>query len=209
MTKEYAIGLDISTKCIGITLMDTTGKLVDISHVSFPKTSKKNGEITIYHKADLFRVTIAEYLKNFHISHIFIEEPLKNGPNVGTTILLAKFNGIVSQIMWEEFKVMPEHITVHDARKVFFPEYVVEEKTKKKKTGAVESKFILRLPDGDKKQTIFDKVAYLEPQIKWEYNKLGQLETENYDRADSYVVTKSGLFLNGLITTIPQYIKEA
>lgn len=208
MIKEYVIGLDISTKTIGITLMETTGRLVDISHLSFPKTSKKNGVITVYHKADLFRETIKEYLKNFHISYIFIEEPLKNGPNVGTTITLAKFNGIVSQIMWEVFGVMPEHITVHEARSTFFPEFIIQEKTKKKKTGEIEIKNILRFPEGDKKQIIFDKVAYLEPQIKWEYNKLGALDIENYDRADSYVVSKAGLFLNGLITAIPKYEKS-
>jgi len=209
MIKKYCIGLDVSTRCVGVTLMETTGKLVDISHLSFPKTSKKNGVITVYDKADLFRTTITDYLKNFHISYIFIEEPLKNGPNVGTTILLAKFNGIVSQIMWEVFKVMPQHITVHEARTVFFPEYMVEEKTKKKKTGEIEIKNILRFPDGDKKQIIFEKVAYLEPHIKWEYNKLGALDTENYDRADSYVVTKAGLYINGLIPSIPKYEKSS
>ncbi len=209
MIKKYCIGLDVSTRTIGITLMDSDGKLIDISHLSFPKTSKKNGFISIYDKADLFRETIKEYLKNFHISYIFIEEPLKNGPNVGTTILLAKFNGIVSHIMWEVFKIIPQHITVHDARKIFFPEYIIEEKTKKKKTGEIEIKNILRFPEGDKKQIIFDKVAYLEPHVKWEYNKLGALDTENYDRADSYVVSKAGLYLNNLIIEIPKYVKSS
>jgi len=207
--KQYAIGLDISTRTIGITLMDTTGKLIDISHISFPKTSKKNGLITIYDKATFFKNTIIDYLKNFHISYIFIEEPLKNGPNIGTTILLAKFNGILSHILYENFKVMPEHITVHTARSLFFPEYIVEEKVKNKKTNEIFIKNILRLPDGDKKQVIFNKVAWLDPQIKWEYNKLGQLDIENYDRADSYVVTKAGLLLNGLINEIPKCEKSA
>lgn len=204
--KDTIIGLDVSSKTIGLTLMDVSGKLLDISHISFPKTSKKNGEITIYHKADFFKNTIEDYLMDYDLKHIFIEEPLKNGPNIGTTILLAKFNGVVSQIMWELYGIMPEHITVHDCRKIFFPEFLKEETKTKKKTGKKETKITLSFPDGDKKQFVFDKVAWLEPQIKWEYNKLGQLDVENYDRADSYVVAKAGLLLKGLISNIPKKV---
>ena len=201
--KEYCLGLDISTKTIGVTLMDITGKLIDISHISLPATSKKNGVITIYDRADYFKKAI-EYYKNFNIKYIFVEEPLKNGPNINTTILLAKFNGIVSQAMYEMFKVTPEHITVYDARFIFFPEFVRTD-TKKKKNGIVETKEVLSFPkDADKKKLVYDKVSWLEPQVNWCYSKYLNLKTENFDRADSYVVAKAGLYLNKFINFIPK-----
>jgi hypothetical protein len=204
--KEYVMGIDCSTKTIGITLMDTKDNLIDINHISFPKTSKKNGYISIYSKADIFREVIKENYQNYNIKYIFIEEPLKNGPNINTTILLAKFNGIVSQILYEIFNVKPEHITVYEARYKFFPELIVTE-TVKKKTGIMEIKNILRFPEGDKKQLVFDKVAWLEPQIIWLRNKMQILVDENYDRADSYVVAKSGLLMKGFIKNIPEFEK--
>jgi len=204
--KEYAIGLDISTKVIGITLMDTNGKLIDITHIKLPVTSKKNGLITIYDRADYFKKGI-EFYKTFNIKHIYIEEPLKNGPNINTTILLAKFNGIVSQTMYEMFKVVPEHITVYEARYIFFPE-LIRIDTTKKKNGTIETKEVLSFPkDIDKKKLVYDKVSWLEPQVNWCYSKYLNLKNENFDRADSYVVVKAGLFINKFINNIPKYDK--
>ena len=196
--KEYVIGLDISTTTIGITIMDIEGRLIEINHVSFPKASKKISKLTIYERADFFQNTLIAY-KNYNIKHIFVEEPLKNGPNINTTILLAKFNGIISHIMYKIFKVEPSHITVYDARKLFFPEYII--KTIKK---GVDIETLSFPKDCDKKQLVFEKVSWLEPQISWVYTKYFNLEVESYDRADSYVVCKAGLLLNGYIKNISE-----
>ncbi|KKX48356.1 hypothetical protein [Sphingobacterium sp. IITKGP-BTPF85] len=118
---EKIIGLDISTSTVGITIMDITGKLVDMFYLKPPKTSVKNGEITIYDKVEYVEKVMKEL--NYNIKYIFIEEPLKNGNNVNTTVLLAKFNFMVAQKMRDLFKITPIHITVHDARKYFFPEF--------------------------------------------------------------------------------------
>lgn len=79
--KEYCIGLDISTSCIGITIMDLNGKLIDIDHIKIPKTSKKNGDMNIFRKADYAEKLLQVY-QNYNIKHIFVEAPLKNAPNI-------------------------------------------------------------------------------------------------------------------------------
>lgn len=198
--KEYVIGLDISSTCCGLTLMDTEGKLIELNHISFPKPSKKVSKLSLYKKADLFREFLKSY-KKYNITSIFIEEPLRNGPSIGTIILLASFNSILSQMCYEMFNVEPQHISVYEARKSFFPEYVI---TSTKKGGIEET---LSFPkDCDKKQLVFEKVSWLEPQEKWVYTKYFNLEVESYDRADSYVVCKAGLLLNGYINNIPEMV---
>jgi hypothetical protein len=51
----------------------------------------------------------------------------------------------------------------------------------------------------DKKECIRQKVAKLEPQIIWEYDKKGKLKNENYDLSDSFAVGFSALKLLGII----------
>lgn len=198
LEKKYVIGLDVSTAVIGITICDLEGKLVEINSITLPKASKKFGKPSIYDKADYFKKALASY-ENYNILHVYIEEPLKNGPNINTTILLAKFNGIVSQIMYETFNVAPIHITVYDARKIFFPEFIVNKKVK----GVMQE--VLSFPkDSDTKKLVFDKVTWLEPHVPVILSKFFNIKVENYDRADSYVVTKAGLFSGGYIKIIPK-----
>lgn len=192
---KFVVGLDVSTKTIGVTLMDVTGKLEDMFYISPPKSNKKNGEIDIYDKVEYVEKIFREL--NLNIRHIFIEEPLKNGPNINTVILLAKFNGMISQKMKDIYGIAPIHLTVHEARSHFFPEFV---QTKKVKT---EIKETLSFPKGvDKKQVVFEKVNSLEPYFEWKRRKDLSLKEENFDMADSYVVAKSGLLKVGLITKI-------
>lgn len=196
---QYVIGLDVSTATTGVTLMDLSGKLIDMFYISFPKKSKKNGVMSIYQKVDFFTSSIEKY-KDYNIKHIFVEEPLKNGPNINTTILLAKFNGMVSQKMYEMFGVEPEHLTVHECRSIFFPEYI---RTEIKKG---EVKHVLSFPkDADKKKLVFDKVSWLEPQVLWEWSKNFVLKNENFDMADSYVVSRAGLTVNKYVGEITDY----
>ena len=201
----YILGFDVSTKTCGVTLMDLTGKLIDMDYISFPKKSKKNGNVTIYQKVDFFAQAVEKY-KSYNIKHIFIEEPLKNGPNIGTTILLAKFNGMLSQKLYEFFGLEPEHITVYESRFIFFPEYVVKKMVKKKKEKIEVEEITLSFPkDADKKQLVFDKVSWLEPQMVWAYNKHFNIKEENYDMGDSYVVARAGLTINNYVGLITGY----
>ena len=192
---KFVIGLDVSTSCIGVTIMDVTGKLEEMFYISPPKTSKKNGEIDIYDKVEYVEKIFREL--DYEFKHIFIEEPLPNGPNINTVILLAKFNGMISQKMKDIYGIAPIHLSVYEARCNFFPEYIKKEVKKN------VLKETLSFPKGaDKKKLVFDKVSFLEPYFEWKRRKDLTLKTENYDMADSYVVAKSGLLKVGLITKI-------
>ena len=51
-----------------------------------------------------------------------------------------------------------------------------------------------------KKQYIWEKVANLEKQIEWFYNKNETLKDMNYDMSDSFVVSIAGLITLGIIS---------
>ncbi len=193
----YVMGLDVSTKTVGVTILDLTGKLKEIDYISFPKSSKKNGDVDIYDKVVYFRNKMNEYKQKYSVKHIYIEEPLKNGNNMNTTMILCKFNGMISQEVYNIFEVKPIHHSVHDLRKAFFPEYV---KLKKEK-GVIKE--VLSLPTTmDKKKLVLEKVNNIAPFIKWVRDKNLLLKEENYDMADSFVVAMSGLLLSQYITKI-------
>lgn len=184
---EQIIGLDISTTTIGITIMNESGQLVNMTYIKPPKTSVKNGEVSIYDKVEYTVQQIKELAEQYNIKYIFIEEPLKNGNNVNTTVLLAKFNFMVAMKMRDEYKVTPIHITVHDVRKYYFPEYVSTKKVKG------EIKETLSFPKNvDKKILIYNKVSN-EIKYDWLMNKKGEIAEENYDMTDSYIIAKVGL----------------
>ena len=196
--KELILGIDVSSSCCGFTLMDLQGKLVKIFHIA-PKLPK-HLQNDLMEKANIIEFVLQEY-KDLNIKHIAIEEPLLGSNNIFTIATLLKFNGIISYLTYKIFNVKPEYISVYNARKMFFPEFVVEEKGKK----------ILRFPkDVDKKELVFSKVTYLEPSIDVIYSKFFKIKKENYDRSDSYVVAKAGLILNNYIPSlepITEYFK--
>ncbi len=45
--------------------------------------------------------------------------------------------------------------------------------------------------DVDKKMVVWEKVADLEPQIMWHYNKKKELAAESFDQSDAYAVVLS------------------
>jgi hypothetical protein len=50
----------------------------------------------------------------------------------------------------------------------------------------------------DKKMVIWEKVAELQPQIVWEYDKNGKLKKENFDMTDAYAAVIGYMKKNGL-----------
>lgn len=197
--EEYVLGFDISTRTIGITVMDLKGKLVSLDFISLPKNIRNKKiqiDVTLYDKVDSFDLVMKKY-SDFNIKHIFIEEPLKNGPSIHTTILLAIFNGMISHELYKIFKIQPQHFSVHTARSYFFPEYITSKLIK----GVIKE--TLSFPKNvDKKKLVFDKVCWYEPHFIPQYSKNFILKEENFDMADSYCVAKAGLINNNYISSI-------
>lgn len=178
----YLLGLDVSTKTIGISLFNNKGELLELTHISpkaKPEPKTKTEELV--KKADLFYDFIQKY-KNLGIKYVVIEEPLLRSNNVNTVGTLLRFNGMVTKICYDILGVVPEYISTYEARKNAFPSLMQPNSS---------GKLVLfgGLPkDIDKKKIVWDLVSKREPEINWLLDKKGQLKKENFDMSDAYTV---------------------
>ena len=191
------LGLDVSTKTIGIALFEETGKkLLELTHITpviKPKPENKLDEL--FKKVDAFERLMTRYIE-LDIERVVIEEPLLRSNNVNTVGTLLKFNGMISKIVSEVLGVTPEFISSYDARKFAFPELMEVRKYNKKGEAYSEKEVSKKKPvlfggypwDIDKKTVIWEKVSNLEPQIVWERTRNQTLKKENFDMADAYTV---------------------
>ena len=116
------LGLDVSTKTIGIALFEADGKLLELTHITpkiKPRPETKLEEL--FKKVDAFEKLLTRYIE-LDIEKVVIEEPLLNSNNVYTIGTLLKFNGMISKIVSEVLNVIPDFISSYDARAYAFPE---------------------------------------------------------------------------------------
>ena len=175
------LGLDVSTRTIGVALFDIqTQQLLELTHVSptpKPKVENKIEELML--KSNIFREKLLTYV-GMGITHVVIEEPLLNSNNVYTVGTLLRFNTLVCKEIYDILGVVPEFISTYNARKFAFPDLVQSND---------KGKFVLfgGLPkDIDKKVIIWEQVSKHEPQIVWNYTKNNTLKKENFDSSDAY-----------------------
>lgn len=175
------LGLDVSTKTIGMALFDIQSQhLLELTHVSpMPKLKVENKIEELLLKSQIVREKLQTYV-GLGITNVVIEEPLLNSNNVYTVSTLMRFNTLVCREIYDILGVVPEFISTYNSRKFAFPELVKEND---------KGKFVLfgGLPkDTDKKVVIWELVAKKEPQIVWNYTKNNTLKKENYDQSDAY-----------------------
>ncbi len=197
---DLILGLDVSTKTIGIALfedMGDYGELLRLSHFSpkaKPKPSSKIEELV--KKVEDFEEKIIKNFINIGITKVIIEEPLLRSNNINTVGTLLKFNGMISNTVYRKLGIIPEFISSYDARAYGFPELLEVRKYKKDGTPYSESSLKNKKPtlfggyptDIDKKQIIWEKVNDIETKpIKWPKNRKGNLAKECFDMTDSYV----------------------
>ena len=126
------LGLDVSTKTIGIALFEGDGKLLELTHITpkiKPKPETKLEEL--FKKVDAFEKLITRYIE-LDIERVIIEEPLLNSNNVYTVGTLLKFNGMISKVVSEVLNVIPDFVSSYDARAYSFPELMEIRKFNKK-----------------------------------------------------------------------------
>jgi len=200
--EKYIWSLDVSTTNLGSSLWDKSGKLIELKHLELKLGKDINVEERDMHKAKLFKAYCLEYKKrietefNGEITNIIIEEPIGGSVNAFTVAMLHAFNGMCRYILYDVYGIIPMKISVHESRKLFLPEFV---HTKREKGKIVE---VLSFPDEwkkNKKEYIRQKVAKLEPQIEWFYDKNGKIKDTSFDMSDSYCVGHAGLRLLRII----------
>ncbi len=175
------LGLDISTRTIGVALFDIqTEELLELTHFSpviKPKQENKIQELLM--KVDAFEEKLNGY-KNLGITKVVIEEPLLNSNNVWTVGTLLRYNSMISKSIYDILGIVPDYISTYNSRKFAWPDLIQKND---------KNKFVLfgGLPkDIDKKELIWKKVSDKEPQITWLYTKNNTLKKECFDMADSY-----------------------
>jgi len=173
------LGLDVSTKTIGICLFDIESKnLLELTHISPKvKTDIKIHELLL--KSEVFREKLKSYV-GLGITTVVIEEPLLGSNNVFTVGTLMRYNTLICKEVYDVLGIVPELITTYNSRKYAFPFFVKQND---------KGKFVLfgGFPkDIDKKQLVWEQVAKREPQITWLYTKNNTLKKENFDMTDAY-----------------------
>lgn len=199
---KIAMGLDVSTSTIGVCIVlddgSDYGKILELTHIS-PKISNKiKGIESLFIKKKIFEEFIVKF-KDFGIDEVVIEEPLLRSNNVNTVGTLLRFNGMISDCVYNILGIVPHYISSYDARKYSFPtlmsirKYGKDEKQydyKKIKKEIQQCKMVL-FGDYpwtiDKKTVIQGNVSELFPDVPWIYNKKGELKKENFDASDAYV----------------------
>lgn len=218
------LGLDVSTKCIGISIIEDDGvnipKIIAITHKS-PKLPKEITDdfegLCIKKKIfdDEFLKCIGEYIGDKKITDVVIEEALLTSKNAYTVATLLRFNGMIGEAVYTTLGITPKFISSYDARLYSFPELAAIRKYKKNgeeyplkhiKDAIKKDNIVLfgSYPfDIDKKSVMLNMVNNVycdENAIPWELNKKGELKKENYDACDSLVcaMAHSNLMRYGL-----------
>ena len=162
------LGLDLSTSITGATLLGENGDTI-ISEAW--DTRNKKHFPTIFHKAQHIRNRLVNL--GWPVKKIFIEQSLqsfRSGFSSAQTLsTLARFNGIISWICYNELKVTPEYVAASSARKLCE----------------------LKVPRGTKAKEVALQY-FLDNGHKIEYTSHGNPKPGSYDRADSWVVAKAG-----------------
>lgn len=200
------LGLDISTACIGISIVYDDGEnepqIVKITHV-VPKIDKQiKGIEALILRKQLFEEEFLVKIKDMGITECVIESPLNYttaNSNAQTVSQLLQFNGLLSEAVYRVLHIVPSYISSYDARMKSFPELLAIRKFNKKakvypishiKKALKDSHLILfgSYPfDCDKKTIMMNMVNEKYPNIQWIYDKKNELKKENYDACDSLV----------------------
>lgn len=199
---KIAMGLDISTACIGVCILiddgSDYGKIAELTHINPKVSSKIKGIEQLFLKKKIFEEFILKY-KDFGIDEVIIEEPLLRSNNVNTVSTLLRFNGMVSDCVYNILGIVPVYISSYNAREYSFPELMSIRKYGKDEKQYPSKKILKEIEDCklvlfggypwtiDKKTVIQGKVSDLFPNIEWLYDKKGELKKENFDACDAYV----------------------
>ena len=226
------LGLDISTHCIGISIVEDKGdnsvpEIIAITHKQ-PRIPKKIKGIEAlclrkFGFNEGFLKNISEYTDK-KITDVIIEEPLVSSNNINTVATLLRFNGMIADAVYNTLGLIPNFISSYDARTFSFPELVSLRKYNKQgkeyeishiKESIKKDSVVLfgSYPfDVDKKSIMMNMMNDLycgDNSIPWEYDSHGELKKENYDACDALVCALAYVNINRYGIEKPTIIKHS
>lgn len=183
--EKRIIGLDVSTSVTGICILnpeiplnDEGSHILYLDRVDFKKCN------TLWDKADLMALELDRLLKLHQGNYkVYLEEPLmgfRTGMSSAATITtLMRFNGIVSYISRDIFKVDPQYISSASARKACG---IKMQKTSKAGMSGKEQVFKY-MSENDLKH------------MDWPKKKNGEAVDWSRDATDAYVIARAASLL--------------
>jgi len=200
--KKIVLGLDVSTSCIGISIVGVTDNdefvPVKVTHLRLKVSSKLKDTEALFVKSKMFRDEL-ETFKEYSITDVVIEEPLVSSNNQMTVATLLRFNGMIAQSVYDCLGIVPEFISSYDARKYTMPSLLAvrrynkkgEEYPAKKIMDAIRKDELVLFGDYPfdcaKKYILWNFISEKFPSINWVYDKKNELKAENFDASDSLV----------------------
>ena len=165
------LGLDISTSITGYTLIDEDKIILN---GAWDTRKYKDFFEKVVHVQEGLDIIRKEYGKE--IKAVYIEQSLqsfRSGFSSAKTLsTLSRFNGIVSWLVFDKYKLKPEYLAATSARKLCG----------------------IKIPRGQKaKQVVLKFLLDNEPSFVIDYTRNGNPKPESYDRADSIVIAKAGV----------------
>ena len=112
------LGLDVSTKTIGIALYEDLGdkgKLELLNHVTpkikpVPETKLEE----LFQKVRVFEEEFLNKYVDLGITRVIIEEPLMRSNNINTVSTLLRFNGMISMSVYQTLGIVPDFISSYE-----------------------------------------------------------------------------------------------
>ena len=175
------LGLDISTSCTGVCVLDSAiepddkgSHILLLDHVDF------KGCKTFFDKADAMASYLTRlYASKFGISRVAVEEPLlgfsKGSSSASTITTLMRFNGIVSYAARNTFSVDPEYFSAAHARKLCG--------IKLQRTSVAGM--------SQKEQVFLHMSQHDLRHVTWKTKKSGQPIDASRDMTDAYVIARA------------------
>ena len=181
------LGMDISTSCTGLCVVNDEGELVHLTHVDLVKVEN------FFEKAKNVKSKIFELMMRYPIDCIAVEDYLtsfsRGRSSSGTLFKLAKFNGIIQWICYNDFNIPAVAINVNNARKM--NNIVVLAKNKSEEHTKAQ---VLR----QVKEIIGDKFIFPTKILKSGDRKGEEvIEKYSYDMADAFVIAKAMWIVKG------------
>ena len=187
MTSRYILGLDVSTRVIGYTLIDAdTGVHVRSDAVVLDQKA------SFVKRGSQFHDQLEDLNAGYNISQVWIEEPFmmfsKGGSSAQTMSRLSSFNGSIQYMCYMTFGFEPSLINANHARKT------LDIKIQREKVCGISTK-----------EQILTWVKVKIPNFNWPTRILKSgprkglrvEEASCYDIADSFVVAKAGFVKMG------------
>ena len=161
------LGLDISTSITGATILNSSGTVI------YNEAWDLRKHKTFFKKAEY----VEEKLKKLdhNVEKVYIEQSLqsfRSGFSSAKTLsTLARFNGVVSWMVYRILQIEPEYIAATSARK---------------RAG-------ITVPRGMKaKECVMEYIIDNVPSVSITYTKYGNIKPSCYDKADSWVIARAG-----------------